>query len=47
MDELIQILSDVKDDVDFANCTTLIDDGILNSFDGEETPGCLRKESEN
>ena len=33
MDELIQILSDVKDDVDFANCTTLIDDGILNSFD--------------
>ncbi len=31
--ELIQILSDVKDDVDFANCTTLIDDGILNSFD--------------
>lgn len=33
MDELIQILSDVKDDVDFANCTKLIDDGILNSFD--------------
>ena len=33
MDELIQILSDVKDDVDFTNCTTLIDDGILNSFD--------------
>ena len=33
MEELLEILSDVKDDVDFENCTTLIDDAILNSFD--------------
>ena len=33
MEELISILQDIKDDVDFENCTTLIDDGILNSFD--------------
>lgn len=33
MDELLDILKDVKDDVDFEHCTTLIDDGILNSFD--------------
>ena len=33
MEELIDILKDVRDDVDFENCTTLIDDGILNSFD--------------
>ncbi|MDD5940009.1 MAG: acyl carrier protein [Lachnospiraceae bacterium] len=33
MDELIDILKDIKDDVDFEHCTTLIDDGILDSFD--------------
>ena len=33
MEELIELLEDIKDDVDFASCTTLIDDGILDSFD--------------
>lgn len=32
MDELLEILTDVNDDVDFENCETLIDDGILDSF---------------
>ena len=33
MDELIGLLEDIKEDVDFANCETLIDDHILDSFD--------------
>ena len=33
MDELLELLSDVRDDVDFATSETLIDDGILASFD--------------
>lgn len=33
MEELIALLEDIKDDVDFAGCKTLIDDGILDSFD--------------
>lgn len=33
MNELLEILEDIKPDVDFKQCTTLIDDGILDSFD--------------
>lgn len=33
MDELLEILEEVRDDIDFENCDTLIDDGILESFD--------------
>ncbi|KXU47347.1 MAG: acyl carrier protein [Longibaculum muris] len=33
MDELLEILEDLHDDVDFTTCTTLIDDKILDSFD--------------
>ena len=33
MYELIEILQDLHSDVDFENCTTLIDDKILDSFD--------------
>lgn len=33
MDELIRLLDDIKEDVDFENCKTLIDDHILDSFD--------------
>ena len=33
MEELLEVLQDVKDDADFENCTTLIDDGVLDSFD--------------
>lgn len=33
MDELIKLLEDIKADADFETCETLIDDGILDSFD--------------
>lgn len=33
MEELISLLKEVRDDVDFAECKTLIDDGVLDSFD--------------
>ena len=33
MEELLEILSDLHPDVDFEECDTLIDDGILDSFD--------------
>lgn len=33
MKRLIELLSDVRDDIDFENCETLIDDGLLESFD--------------
>ena len=29
MEELLEILNDIKDDADFENCTTLIDDALL------------------
>lgn len=32
MERLYEILENVKPDVDFRNCTTLIDDGLLDSF---------------
>lgn len=33
MEKLLQVLSEVRPDVDFAKETKLIDDGILDSFD--------------
>lgn len=33
MDRLLEILSDLHPEIDFEECTTLIDDGILDSFD--------------
>lgn len=33
MEQLLEILRDVRPDVDFENETALIDDGILDSFD--------------
>ena len=33
MDELMNILTEARPDIDFASCTTLIDDEILDSFD--------------
>lgn len=33
MDELLDILEEIKPDVDMETCVTLIDDGILDSFD--------------
>lgn len=32
MERLIEILENVKPDVDYENCETLIDDGLLDSF---------------
>ena len=32
MEELLEILEDIKPDADYDTCTTLIDDGILDSF---------------
>lgn len=33
MDELLELLEDIKPNVDFRTCTGLIDDGYLDSFD--------------
>ena len=33
MEELIKLLEDVKEDVDFKNCTGLIEERKLDSFD--------------
>lgn len=33
MNELLRMLSELHEDVDFEICDTLIDDGILDSFD--------------
>ena len=32
MEQLIEILEDIQPDADYETCTTLIDDGILDSF---------------
>ena len=33
MEELLKILKEIHSDVDYETCTTLIDDGILDSID--------------
>ena len=33
MDQLLDILTEVNSDVDYETCDTLVDDGILDSFD--------------
>ena len=33
MEALLEVLKDIKDDVDYETCTTLIDDEIYDSFD--------------
>lgn len=32
MDELLEILQDINPDIDYEDCDTLIDDGLLDSF---------------
>lgn len=32
MEELLEILEEIQPDADYESCTTLIDDGILDSF---------------
>jgi len=43
-DQIIDILSEIVDDVDFDSCTTLIDDGILSSLDIIQLIGALNDE---
>ena len=33
LDDVIEMLEDIQEDVDYETCTTLIDDHILDSFD--------------
>lgn len=33
MEELLEILEELHDDIDYETCTTLVDDKILDSFD--------------
>jgi D-alanine--poly(phosphoribitol) ligase subunit 2 len=33
LDHMIELLEDVKGNVDYENCTTLVDDRVLDSFD--------------
>lgn len=33
MEQLIEILKELHDDVDYEECETLVEDGILNSLD--------------
>ncbi len=43
-DQIIELLSDIVDDVDLDTCTTLIDDGILASLDIIQLIGALNDE---
>ncbi len=33
IDDIIDLLKDVEEDVDYENCTALVDDRLLDSFD--------------
>lgn len=33
MERLLKVLEDIREDVDFKTCTTLIEDEVLDSFD--------------
>jgi len=43
-ESIIDILSDIVDDVDFDTCDTLIDDGVLSSLDIIQLIGALNDE---
>lgn len=44
MERLIEILEEIKEDVDFTAETALIDDGILDSFDVLQIISALNEE---
>lgn len=33
LNDVIQMLEDIQEDIDYTSCTTLVDDHYLNSFD--------------
>ncbi len=33
LDDVIEMLEDIQEDVDYEECVTLVDDGVLDSFD--------------
>lgn len=33
LDDVIEMLEDIQEDIDYRDCTTLIDDHLLDSFD--------------
>lgn len=41
---IISLLEDIKDDIDFESCTTMIDDGLLSSLDIIQLIGALNDE---
>jgi len=44
MEEIIEILSEIRDDIDFENAKGLIDDGLLESFDIIQLIAALNRE---
>ncbi len=44
MEKLIELLKGVRDDVDFRICTTLVDEGVLDSFDIVEIVNLIDEE---
>ncbi|MCR5404106.1 MAG: acyl carrier protein [Butyrivibrio sp.] len=44
MDRLLEILSEIKEDVDFESKDNLLDDGILDSFDILQIINALNEE---
>ena len=44
MERIIELLEEIKDDVDYETCETLIDDGIFDSFDIIQTINSLKEE---
>ena len=41
---IIELLEEIRDDLDYATCTTLIDDGMLSSLDIIQIIGALNDE---
>lgn len=44
MNKIIEILTEIRDDIDFENSKALIDDGILESFDIIQLIAAINKE---
>ena len=44
MNELIEKLKEIRSDVDFENCKTLVDDNVIKSFDIIQIVGMIQEE---